>query len=132
MRTFAALVALTASLAAATAAPSASPRDTLRQYATDTWHSFDLMLYPETGLVADNVSAEGVRARYTSPTNIGTYLWSTIAARDLGLIGSDEAAARIDRTLDTVATLERHTASGQFYNWYDPATGEKLTVWPAD
>jgi hypothetical protein len=132
MRTFTALLALTAALVAATTAPSASPRDTLRQYATDTWRSFDMMLYPETGLVADNVSAEGVRARYTSPTNVGTYLWSTIAARDLGLITAAQAVARIGRTLATVATLERHEASGQFYNWYDPQTGAKLTTWPVD
>ena len=93
-------------------------------YAADTWHSFDMMLYPATGLVADNVSAEGVRARYTSPTNIGTYLWSTIAARDLGLIiERARRVARIAQTLDTLATLERHAASGQFYNWYDPQTG---------
>ena len=132
MRTFTALLALVASLVTGSVAGAASPRDTLRQYAADTWRSFDMMLYPETGLVADNVSAGGVRARYTSPTNIGTYLWSTIAARDLGLISNAQAVARIDRTLDTVARLERHEASGQFYNWYDPQTGAKLTVWPAD
>jgi hypothetical protein len=132
MRTFTALLALTAALVAVATAPSASPRDTLRQYATDTWRSFDMMLYPETGLVADNVSAAGVRARYTSPTNVGTYLWSTIAARDLGLISGAQAAARIGRTLTTVAGLERHAASGQFYNWYDPQTGAKLTTWPVD
>ena len=28
--------------------------------------------------------------------------------------------------------LERHPASGQFYNWYNPATLEKLRVWPED
>src|SRR6187551_505724 len=111
---------------------AAAPKKDLRQYATDTWHSFDLMLYPETGLVADNVSATGARARYTSPTNIGAYLWSTIAARDIGLISNANAVARIGRTLDTVETLERHEDSGQFYNWYDPQTGQKLTVWPAD
>jgi hypothetical protein len=117
-------------LGAASAATAGGKERTLHQYASDTWHSFDMLLYPETGLVADNVSAAGVRARYTSPTNIGTYLWSTIAARDLKLITPAEAAARIGHTLDTVQTLDRHTASGQFYNWYDPATGEKLTVWP--
>src|SRR5918999_168016 len=136
MRMPLALAALAATLAVALvatrAAPAASPQQTLAQYAADTWRSFDMMLYPETGLVADNVSAEGVRARYTSPTNVGTYLWSTIAARDLGLITNAQAVARIDRTLDTVSTLERHEASGQFYNWYDPQTGQKLTTWPVD
>jgi hypothetical protein len=131
MRVFTLLLVLVA-LVAASSAGAAPKERTLHEYASDTWHSFDMMLYPSTGLPADNVSAEGVRARYTSPTNIGAYLWSTIAARDLGLITPAEADARIDKTLDTLETLERHTASGQFYNWYDPLTGEKLTVWPAD
>ena len=26
--------------------------------------------------------------------------------------------------------MERHAPDGQFYNWYDHRTGEKLTVWP--
>ena len=112
--------------------PSPAQRATLQQYATDTWRSFDMMLYRETGLVADNVSAEGVRARYTSPTNIGAYIWSTLAARDLGIINPREARARIEQTLTTLARMERHAASGMYYNWYDPQTGAKLTVWPAD
>ena len=33
-----------------------------------------------------------------------------------------EARRRIEQTLDTLTTLERHQASGQFYNWYNPAT----------
>jgi len=132
MRILTVLFVAVALCAVATSASAGSKDKTLREYASDTWHSFDMMLYPETGLVADNVSAEGVRARYTSPTNVAAYLWSTIAARDLGLITPAEAAARIAKTLDTLETLERHTASGQFYNWYDPATGQKLTVWPVD
>ncbi|MBA2384866.1 MAG: DUF3131 domain-containing protein, partial [Actinobacteria bacterium] len=126
------LLVLAATLVLAAPGGAKSPSSTLQGYARDTWHSFDMMLYPDTGLVADNVSAEGTRARYTSPTNIGTYLWSTIAARDLGLISNADAVARIGRTLDTLSTLERHEESGQYYNWYDPQTGEKLTVWPAD
>src|SRR5688500_2231191 len=66
-------------------------RDVMRAYAADTWRSFELMVDPYTGLPSDNVSASGERARYTSPTNIGTYLWSTIAARDLGLIRDHQA-----------------------------------------
>jgi hypothetical protein len=58
------------------------------------------------------------------------YIWSTLAARDLQIIKPREARDRIGKALDTVATLERHTPSGQFYNWYSPSTGEKLTVWP--
>ena len=34
------------------------------------------------------------------------------------------------RTIGTVGQLEKHEPSGQFYNWYDPKTLEKLTTWP--
>ena len=105
---------------------------TLQGYAQDTWRSFDMLLYRETGLPADNVSAEGVRSRYTSPTNIGAYMWSTIVARDVGLIKPAEARTRIETTLTTLARIEKHEWSGQYYNWYDPQTGTKLTTWPVD
>ena len=36
------------------------------------------------------------------------------------------------KTIRTVAGLERHEASGMFYNWYSPATGEKLRTFPTD
>lgn len=112
--------------------PPREQREVLRQYAADTWRSFVMLTDETTGLPADNVSAEGLRSAYTSPTNIGTYLWSTIAARELGIIKPREARERIAQTLASVATLERHAQSGMFYNWYNPATGAKLTVWPAD
>jgi hypothetical protein len=131
-------LALLAAVTLALAAPSAAARGRaeqrgdLERYARDTWRSFVAMTDERTGLPADNISAERVRAAYTSPTNIGAYMWSTLVARDLQIIKPGEARARIARTLATLATLERHEPSGQFYNWYDPATGAKLTTWPAD
>jgi hypothetical protein len=110
----------------------AMQRQVLGEYAADTWRSFEAMTFEETGLPADNLSIDGERSRYTSPTNIGVYLWSTLAARDLRLIGRAEAHERIATTLRTVAELERHEESGQFLNWYDPATGEKVEIWPED
>ena len=113
-----------------TAAPAASS-GVLDTYLEDTWKSFTAMVDPDTGLVSDNVGGDLTgRASYTSPTNIGAYLWSTTVAHDTGLIGREEARARINQTLDTLATLEIHEPSGMFYNWYDPATGAKLTTWP--
>jgi len=112
--------------------PGSGERRVLEGYAADTWRSFELLVDPGTGLPSDNVAADGTRSRYTSPTNVGTYLWSTLAARDLDIIRATEARARISRTLDALASLERHTPSGMFYNWYDPATGAKLTTWPVD
>jgi hypothetical protein len=108
---------------------------TLEQYAADTWVSFEAMVYEETGLAADNIGGDlspESRSRFTSPTNIGSYLWSALAARQLEIISSREARERIATTLETLSTLERHDPSGQFYNWYDPLTGDKLTVWPVD
>jgi hypothetical protein len=110
----------------------AGQRQLLGEYAADTWRSFEAIVVDETGLPADNLSVEGERSGYTSPTNIGVYLWSTLVARDLRLISRDEARDRIATTLATVAELERHDESGQFFNWYDPATGELVEIWPED
>ncbi len=103
----------------------------LQEYARDTWQSFAAMVFTETGLPTDNINADThERARFTSPTNIGAYIWSTLAARDLQIITPDEARERIAQTLATLQEMERHTYSGMYYNWYDPLTAEKLTVWP--
>ncbi|MFC7547381.1 glucoamylase family protein [Plantactinospora sp. GCM10030261] len=132
---------LVSSSTVAAAAPGADPasaadrRTVLRQYAADTWRSFTAMVDPRTGLVADNIGGDldpADRSAYTSPTNVGSYLWSTVVARELRLIPAGEARARVSRTLDTLARLEIHKPSGMYYNWYDPATGAKLTTWPVD
>ncbi|CAH0154417.1 hypothetical protein SRABI76_00873 [Microbacterium oxydans] len=103
----------------------------LKRWATDTWHSLDAMTDETTGLPADNITGDlATASAYTSPTNIGGYLWSTVTARDLGVISAHEARDRLSTTLETLAGLERNDASGMFYNWYSPTTGEKLTTWP--
>jgi Putative glucoamylase/Protein of unknown function (DUF3131) len=129
----AATVALTLAVTPALSRAQPSSDATLERYAAATWHSFVMLVEPRTGLPADNIGGSlrpRSRSAYTSPTNIGMYLWATLAARDLDLISEQEATARIDRTLRSVEQLERHEPSGQFYNWYDPATLEKLTRWP--
>ena len=110
---------------------SGAERATLQRYAADTWRSFDLMLEPQTWLPADNVGAGGERSGYTSPTNIGAYLWSTVGAREAGVISDGEAVKRAGRTLRTLATMERGPA-GQFFNWYELASGARLTTGPPD
>jgi len=105
--------------------------DGLGRYAQDTWTSLDAMTDETTGLPSDNITGDlATPAAYTSPTNIGGYLWSIVTARDLGIITAADAHDRIATTLETLETLERNAASGMFYNWYDPATGAKLTTWP--
>ena len=104
----------------------------LREYAKDTWASLDAMTVKTTGLTADNIEGDlTAPADYTSPTNIGGYLWSTIVARDLGIITKRDARARLATTLDTLGSIERHEPSGMYYNWYSPSTGAKLTTWPS-
>ncbi len=133
---FALTLAITMMLPAATAASpelSVADRMTLERWAADSWRSMDALVVPRTGLPADNINGDlkrGSRSKYTSPTNIGMYLWAILAARDLDLISADEASERIGLTLNTLATLERHQASGQYYNWYDPRNGKLITKWP--
>ena len=103
----------------------------LQQYAEDTWQSFVAMTDDRTGLPADLIEGDLTAPSVnTSPTNIGGYLWSAVVARDLGIIDKREARQRIEQTLDTLESLERHEPSGQFYNWYSIHDGSKLTTWP--
>ncbi len=131
-------LALALIIALATVGPTAGAtpqRETLQRWASHTWAGFVAMTNPETGLPSDNIGgdlAPASRSTYTSPTNIGMYVWATLAARDLRLITPREARQRIADTLDSVAALERHEPSGQFYNWYDPDTLERITIWPED
>ena len=73
----------------------AADREKLARYARDTWRSLDAMVWPG-GLPADHLCRGGDGAwtpsPRTSPTDIAAYLWSILAAEDLGII--DPAAAR--------------------------------------
>ncbi|WP_239163175.1 glucoamylase family protein [Paractinoplanes rishiriensis] len=122
------LLSLTLVLSSAGAAVAGGP-----SYARDTWRSLVAMTSPATGLVADNVSGDlSVKSPYTSPTNIGGYMWSAVVAHDLGLLSRPELVRRVSQTLDTLARLDHHDASGMFYNWYDPRDGSVITTFPDD
>jgi Putative glucoamylase/RTX calcium-binding nonapeptide repeat (4 copies)/Protein of unknown function (DUF3131) len=123
------VVALVAALAAAQPAAASSER-TLHRYAEGTWRSFEAMTDARSGLPADILGRDGSRSVQTSTTNIGAYMWSAVVAERLHIIRRSELVARLRRTVDTLEDLERHGPSGQFYNWYDHRTGEKLEVWP--
>ncbi len=108
-------------------------RHELERYARATWRSFEALVVPSSGLPADYIGVElapDTRARYTSPSNVAMYLWAILAARDLQLIPGTMALRRASRVLDALSRLERHELSGQFYNWYDPATLARITTWP--
>jgi cyclic beta-1,2-glucan synthetase len=99
-----------------------SPEDRgfLERAARQTWRYFESFMGPEHhGLPADNLQegAEPRVAARTSPTNIGMGLLATLAAHDLGFIGTDALAERIDTTLTTMESLERF--EGHLLNWYD-------------
>jgi Putative glucoamylase/Protein of unknown function (DUF3131) len=114
----------------ASGATAAGSRDTLQRYARDTWASFVAMTDEQSGLPADSLGADGSRSVQTSTTNIGAYMWSTVVAERLGLISHTETVERLSKTIGTLERMERHEASGQYYNWYDHRTGAKLTRWP--
>ncbi len=102
-------------------------RDSLRRFARDTWHSFEAMA-DTGGLPADalGLGKDGAWSptRITTPTDIGAYLWSTLAAERLGLIEPADARRRLDQTLAAIARLER--PHGLFLDKMDPRTGARL------
>jgi hypothetical protein len=102
----------------------------LRAYAQSTWASFVAMTDEGSGLPADILNADGTTSVQTSTTNIGAYMWSAVAAERLGIIKKRELVARLSQTLTTLESMERYGNTGQYYNWYNHRTGEKLTSWP--
>ena len=108
-------------------------RATLLGYAKDTWRSFRELTWPN-GLPADCVYQKGDGwsrpLTHTSPTNIGAYLWSIVAAERLKLIDPAEAASRLDQTLKTLAGVER--THGFFVNELDPQSGTAVKLFPVD
>ncbi|MFJ4167953.1 glucoamylase family protein [Paenarthrobacter sp. NPDC089714] len=105
----------------------------IKRWAQDTWNSLVAMTDPRTGLPADYIGdsiSSPRRSGFTSPTNIGGYMWSTVVARELRLISANECRDRLTQTLTTLSRLKHHEPSGMLYNWYDEATGGVITVWP--
>jgi cyclic beta-1,2-glucan synthetase len=99
----------------------------LRLIARQTWQFFaDLAGPDDHHLPPDNLQEDPVPvvAHRTSPTNIGMYLLSTVAAHEFGWIGLPELCDRIDGCLDTLAKMPRHR--GHFYNWTDTTTLRSL------
>src|SRR5438876_5142171 len=105
--------------------PLLSPADarTLRSTARRTWRFFEAFVGPaDHDLPPDNFQEDPkpVVAHRTSPTNIGLYLLSTIAARDFGWLGLLDTVERLEATFETLRRMERF--HGHYYNWYDTLT----------
>ena len=99
----------------------------LEGIARDTWRFFErCVVADDNHLPPDNLQTtpHDMVAHRTSPTNIGLYLLSVACARQFGWIGTQELLTRMEATLATLATLQRHR--GHFLNWYDTQTCEPL------
>jgi len=102
-------------------------RESLRVAARRTWLFFERFVTPEDNMLPpDNFQEDPhpVVAHRTSPTNIGVYLCSVLAARDFGWIGAVETVERLEQTLATLQKLARFR--GHFLNWYDTSTLQPL------
>ncbi|MDP9054565.1 MAG: DUF3131 domain-containing protein, partial [Acidobacteriota bacterium] len=100
----------------------------LRGVARETWRFFDDLVGPESNWLPPDNSQLALRvevAERTSPTNIGLWLTSALAARDFGYLTADEFSLRCSRTMETLARMERY--EGHLLNWYDTRTLEPLS-----
>jgi hypothetical protein len=98
----------------------------LRQWAAQTWKFFLAATKTPTSLPVDRIDIDNrgtpiVAGSNTSPTNIGMYLMSLAAAKDLGLLSSGEMSKRLDSVLKSIEHLEKW--NGFLYNWYDTSDG---------
>ena len=92
----------------------------LRLIARRTWRFFETFVTAEDHMLPPDNFQEDPKpllAHRTSPTNLGLYLLSAIAAHDFGWIGLHETVERLEATLATMNRLELFR--GHFYNWYE-------------
>jgi Putative glucoamylase/Protein of unknown function (DUF3131) len=106
-------------------------RANLLAIARKTWNFYTVDVDSATNLPMDNITFAGGAAspttygQYTSAADIGVYLWAVVSARDLGIISTPEAVARIRATLTEVTRLKRY--DGFLYQWYDTTNGDVLS-----
>ncbi len=106
---------------------SDNERQTLLSFAESAWRYFgENVNSSENHLPPDNIQETPVRkkAHRTSPTNIGLYLVSALAAADMSFISPSQMLERVNSTLDTVSSLPKY--NGLLYNWYDTLTLKPL------
>ena len=99
----------------------------LRLTARRTWRYFEVFVTSSDNMLPpDNFQQEpkAVIAHRTSPTNIGLYLLSCIAARDFGWTGLLATIERLEVTFSTLEKLPKY--NGHLFNWYDTQTLHSL------
>lgn len=99
----------------------------LKRVARRTWHFFDTFAGPDDNwLPPDNYQFGHVDAvaHRTSPTNIGMFLASALAAKDMGFITTSDFVARCRHTVSTLTQMDQYR--GHILNWYDTRTLEPL------
>ena len=92
----------------------------LRLVARRTWSFFEKFVTAEDNMLPPDNFQEDPRpviAHRTSPTNLGLYLLSVVAAHDFEWLGILEALERLEATFGSMKKLERYR--GHYYNWYD-------------
>ncbi len=107
---------------------SESQRKQVRRLARRTWAFFERFAEPDDHWLPPDHFQESPRVRvahYTTPTNIGLFLVSTLSAYDLGYISLLELAVRLRSTFESMDELEHYR--GHLLNWYDSQT---LTALP--
>lgn len=95
----------------------------LRLVARHTWRYFESFVNSASNMLPpDNFqeTPEEVIAQRTSPTNIGVYLLSVLAARDFGWISFLQTLERLEHTFTTMHKMQRYR--GHFLNWYSTET----------
>lgn len=91
----------------------------LRLAARRTWRFFETFVTPADHMLPPDNFQETPKptiAHRTSPTNIGLYLLSAIAARDFGWAGTMQTVEWLEAALGTMRKLPR--CMGHFFNWY--------------
>ncbi len=92
----------------------------LRRIGRETWRYFEhFVTAADNWLPPDNFQEDPapILAHRTSPTNIGLYFLSAIAAYDFGWIHLAELLERLSNSFATLHRMERYR--GHFFNWYD-------------
>jgi cyclic beta-1,2-glucan synthetase len=103
-------------------------RKKVLRLARRTWAFFEQFAGPNDHWLPPDHFQEAPRgsvAHYTTPTNIGMFLLSTLSAYDFGYMGLMELALRLRSTFETMDKLEHYR--GHLLNWYD---SQMLTALP--